>query len=128
MKIIKELNQKIIDNILNYTIKQKNRDLKAPLLLEIPHTDLWKIHILKIYYYTHKIKIELFKAYDLRSVLGISIRHIYKHLNNFIKNGYIKKDQTIRGRYKFTPSGHQKLKEIEKHHKLISSKIKKQIL
>lgn len=128
VKLVKKHYEDIINNISNFKIEQKKINFKPLLLLEIPHTARWKFHLLKIYYFLQKSNNKLFKAYDLRAILEISIKHIYKHLNRFIEQRYIEKDSKTRGIYKFTIFGLYKIEEIEKNHKLISLKIKKQIL
>ena len=102
VKLIRSHLERLLNNISNFNFHQKNLKINPPLVLEIPHTDNWKIHILKIYYYNQLVQSELFKAYDLKEILEISIRHVYKHLNRFIKNGYIIEDPKIKGRYKFS--------------------------
>lgn len=105
LALIEKYHQNIVDNISNFKIEHQNFKIKRVLSLEIPHNDNWKIHMLRIYYYTKRINYHLFKAYDLENVLKISIKHIYKHLNKFIEHNYVKKDSQLRGRFKFTDSG-----------------------
>jgi len=121
---IKKKYQKILEKVNLYDIKINENDLIAPLVKEIPHTKIWKIHLIKIYYFAHKSKDFSFKAYDLEDILEITMRHVYKHLKNFIKKGFIKKNSQIRGIFEFTESGKNIVIEIEKEHRLISNQIK----
>ena len=121
---IRELYQKIIKRINLYKIKINENDNLTPLIKEIPHTKIWKVHLLKIYYYTQITENSSFKAYDLGNILEITMRHVYKHLNNFIKKRLIVKDNDLRGVFKFTENGIIKVREFERKHKIISKTIR----
>ncbi len=102
--------EKIIKNVSEFKYTVDLSKLKDPIKLEIPHTEFWKIHLLKIYLYSQEGN-EPYKAYDLQDILSISVRHIYKHLNNFIENGYLEKINN--GVFKFTKKGVDKALEIK---------------
>lgn len=118
----------IFNNISSFEVKHEVLKSKPLLKLSLPHTDNWIIHLLKIYYFSRKFEERSFKAYDLEKVLNISIRHIYKHLNNFIKQGYIEKSKLLKGKFSFTDSGLAKVKEIESNYNSLANKIKNTII
>ncbi|MHA2124777.1 MAG: hypothetical protein ACXABO_03480 [Promethearchaeota archaeon] len=116
--------RKIFNNISSFEIKHNTLRSKPLLKLSIPHTDNWIIHLLKIYYFSRKFENKIFKAYDLENILNISIRHIYKHLNRFKKEGYIENSKLLRGKFIFTDSGLNKVKELESDHRSLANKIR----
>ena len=118
----------MFNNISSFEVKHEVLKSKPLLKLSLPHTDNWIIHLLKIYYFSRKFEERSFKAYDLEKVLNISIRHIYKHLNNFIKQGYIEKSKLLKGKFSFTDSGLAKVKEIESNYNSLANKIKNTII
>ncbi|MHA2391182.1 MAG: hypothetical protein ACXAEX_04370 [Promethearchaeota archaeon] len=128
IKIINRKYHKIFDNISRFVMKHKALNVKPLLKLTLPHTDSWKIHLLKIFYFSEKFEERLFKAYDLEKILNISIRHIYKHLNRFIKQGYIEKPKLMKGKFRFTDSGLAQVKKIENNYKSLANKIKISII
>jgi predicted transcriptional regulator/5-methylcytosine-specific restriction endonuclease McrA len=113
-EIIKQKSEKIQKNIQKYNINQNAINFCNPLTLEMPHTENWKTHFSKIHDYLKKKEKELFSAYELVDVLGITPRHIYKYLNRFIDRGYIAKDERRRGRFFFTEKGFDLIIEIKK--------------
>lgn len=120
--IYQNLREKIKIFIVNSEIH-----LKSPLKIEIPQKMNWKIHLLKLYYFLDSNNKEFFRAYELEKELNISIKHIYKHLNNFIKADYIENISKIRGLYRFTQSGLNMINSIEKTHSEISRSLKNDI-
>jgi len=104
--------QSIRDEILNFSFNNEKR-IDSPFEIELKEKDNWKKHILKIFYFINSKDKEIFKAYELKPILNITVRHIYKHLNNFIEKKYVQKHTKIRGAFNFTNSGLNKISEIE---------------
>lgn len=102
----------LVYNIQEYNPNEKNLSSHNPLILKVPHTDRWKIYISKIYSYLNGEKKITFGAYELVEVLSLTPRHIYKHLNRFIKQGYIRKEKN--GKFYFTDQGIKKVSHIDK--------------
>jgi len=111
IKTIKRKVEKIHKNIADFKILNNRNQFRDPLKLELPHTDLWKHHLVKLYNYSHRGK-KTFKAYDLQGILSLTVRHIYKHLNRFIEMGYL--ERVSRGVFKFTKNGVDKIHTINK--------------
>ncbi len=121
---LRELYEKIFERINLYKFKVHKNNYISPLVKEIPHTKIWIIHLLKVYYFAHKTGGFSFKAYDLENILEITMRHVYKHLNNFIKKKLIKKDKNLRGVFSFTENGKNVVRKFERKYEIISNKIR----
>jgi len=112
LKKISNHYQAIRDKILNFSFNLEKR-IESPFEIELKEKDNWKIHILKIFYFINSNDKEIFKAYELKPILNITVRHIYKHLNRLIEKKFVQKHVKIRGAFKFTNSGLNKIREIE---------------
>lgn len=118
---------RIKTNIQNFKFNDIN--FRSPLELEIPHTEVWKIHLLKIFYYMKYKNTDFFKVYDLKPVIKISIKHIYKHLHRFIEMKFIgiNNPNSHYKKYFLTDLGHEKIKQLKDIYKGLDIELQNEV-
>jgi len=129
LKKIRNDYENISKNIQNFKFRFNNINFRSPLELEIPHTEVWKIHLLKMFYYMKYKNIDFFKVYDLKPILKISIRHIYKHLHKFIEKKLIgiNNPHSHFRKYILTDLGHEKIKQLKNDYKELDIEIENEV-
>jgi hypothetical protein len=71
LKKISNHYQAIRDKILNFCFYIE-KPIESPFEIELKEKDNWKIHLLKIFYFINSNDKEIFKAYELKTILNIT--------------------------------------------------------
>ena len=114
-----------IGKVLNFKYDMTKINIKDPLKLEVSINDIWKIHLIRIYFYLEIKERSFFFRNEILYDLELN-RSIFDRIEKMIEMNYILKSGKF-NRYSLTKEGKEKANELVKEYFKIANKIKEKI-